>query len=97
MAGRVNKMMCGFMRFKCVFRRPEHGFLVAGYSRVCQQLTQRRYFWSKSPVCGVKNARKVFNLAALFALHTRFLPQKTASPVNYRQTLLFCFNQILAV
>ncbi|OSI14143.1 hypothetical protein BWD09_11265 [Neisseria dentiae] len=50
-------------------------------------MTQRRYFWSKSRVCGVKNARKVFNLAALFALHTRFLPQKTAALVNCQQTL----------
>ena len=57
------------------------------WPRVCRQSTQRRCFWSKIHVCGVKNARKVFNLAALFALHTRFLPQKTASLVKCRQTL----------
>ncbi|RPD90939.1 hypothetical protein EGK75_00915 [Neisseria weixii] len=40
------------------------------------------------PVCRVKNARKVSNLAVLFALHTRFLPQKTASPANCQQALV---------
>ncbi|WP_373754028.1 hypothetical protein, partial [Neisseria weixii] len=60
-------------------------------------------FWSKIHVRGVKNARKVFNLAALFALHTRILPQKTASLVKCRQTLalftlfLFCLKSHLGI
>jgi len=36
-------------------------------------------FLVKIRICGVKNARKMFNLAVLFALHLRIFPQKTAS------------------
>ncbi|WP_373753382.1 hypothetical protein, partial [Neisseria weixii] len=59
--------------------------------------------WPKIHVCGVKNARKVFNFAALFALHTRFLPQKNASLVECRQPLalftlfLFCLKSHLGL
>lgn len=35
----------------------------------------------------IKNIRKVLNLAALFALHLPFLPQKSAAPVEYQQIL----------
>ncbi|QMT39424.1 hypothetical protein [Neisseria shayeganii] len=36
-------------------------------------------FLVKTRICGVKNARKMSNLAALFALQLQILPQKTAS------------------
>jgi len=42
--------------------------------------TQRRYLKLELPVvCGIKNARKMFNLAVLFALHLQIFLQKTAS------------------
>ncbi|WP_373700708.1 hypothetical protein, partial [Neisseria dentiae] len=36
-------------------------------------------FLVKIRICSVKNARKMSNLAVLFALHLRIFPQKTAS------------------
>ncbi|EGY51481.1 hypothetical protein HMPREF9371_2287 [Neisseria shayeganii 871] len=36
-------------------------------------------FLVKTRICGVKNARKMSNLAALFAWQLQILPQKTAS------------------
>ncbi|MBH5328089.1 hypothetical protein H9Q10_00155 [Eikenella sp. S3360] len=44
-------------------------------------------FWPNSGGCCVKNARKVSNLAALFALHLPFLPQKPATQVECKQIL----------
>ncbi|OSI18294.1 hypothetical protein BWD09_02540 [Neisseria dentiae] len=42
----------------------------------------------KIRTCGVKNARKMSNLAVLFALHLRIFPQKTASQTCRRHALL---------
>ncbi|WP_373776303.1 hypothetical protein [Neisseria dentiae] len=44
-------------------------------------------FLVKTRICGVKTARKMFNLAALFALHLRIFPQKTVSQAFCRYAL----------
>ncbi|WP_373698406.1 hypothetical protein [Neisseria dentiae] len=42
---------------------------------------------AKIRTCGVKNARKMFNLAALFALHLQIFTQKTASQAFWLHSL----------
>ena len=46
------------------------------YLRGCGDSALWRSFWEKNGICCVKNARKVFNLAALFALHLPFFATK---------------------
>ncbi|ASP16458.1 hypothetical protein CGZ77_01140 [Neisseria sp. KEM232] len=44
-------------------------------------------FLVKIHACRVKNARKIFNLAALFSLQARIFPQKTASQAECQHAL----------
>ncbi|MCQ9327696.1 hypothetical protein, partial [Neisseria dentiae] len=63
-----------------------YGTSVSTYKGVSSE-SVAAVFLVKIRICGVKNARKMSNLAALFALHLRIFPQKTASQAFWRHAL----------
>jgi len=64
------------------------GGLEAAVIRACWQSALRRCFWQKIPVCRVKNARKVSNLAALFSLHSGIFYAKNCSQAEGQYSLV---------